>query len=139
LRTWHATGPVFGHASLRPATLNPPSPPASSTLAHAPALQSHEDEDAMDWTPTTSPVGPELASRGPLPARKVPNATTGLETLLERTNIIDSSEPGNKSSRAKRGGRLGKSPPTWSWGWVYALSLVPLVGVMYYHLRNTLA
>jgi hypothetical protein len=141
LRTRHATGPVFGHASLRPATFNPPSPPASSTPAHAPALRSHDDEgeDAMDWTPTTSPVRPELASRGPLPARKVPNATTGLETLLERTNI-DSSEPGNRSSRAKRGARLGESPPTWSWGWVYVLSLVPLVGgVMYYHLRNTLA
>ena len=140
LRTWHATGPVFGRASLRPATFNPPSPPASSTPAHVPALRScdEEDEDAMDWTPTTSPVRPELASRGPLPARKVPDATTGLETLLERTNIIDSSEPGNKFSRAKRG--ASKSPPTWSWGWVYTLSLVPLVGgVMYYHLRNTLA
>jgi len=133
LRTRHTTGPVFGHASLRPATFNPSSPPASSAPAPASAPQS-QDEDAMDWTPTASPVRPEPASRGLLPARKVPDATTGLETLFERTIIIDSSGPGSMSSRAKRRGGSSKSPPTWSWGWVYTLSLVPLVGVMYYHL-----
>lgn len=135
LRTWRATGPVFGYSSLRPTTLNRPSPPASSTPAPTPAPQSHdeEDEDAMDWIPTASLVRPELASRGPLPARKVVDATTGLETLLERTNI-DSSESRSWSSRDKRRGMLGNSPRKWSWGWVYALSLIPLVAVMYYHL-----
>lgn len=87
----------------------------------------------MDWIPTASLVRPELASRGPLPARKVVDATTGLETLLERTNI-DSSESRSWSSRDKRRGMLGNSPRKWSWGWVYALSLIPLVAVMYYHL-----
>ena len=145
LRTRHAKGPVFGHPSLRPATFNPPSPRASS--APAPTRtplplplpqsqsQSHlrdgEDEDAMDWTPTTSPAAarPQPASRGLFHA----DESTGLETLLERTNILDLSEPGGMSSRTRRGGS-SKSPQTWSWGWVYALSLVPLVAMMYYQL-----
>jgi hypothetical protein len=135
LRTWRATGPVFGYSSLRPTTLNRPSPPASSTPAPTPAPQSHdeEDEDAMDWIPTASLVRPELASRGVLPARKVLDATTGLETLLERTNI-DSSESRSWSSLDQRRRILGNGPHKWSWGWVYALSLIPLVAVMYYHL-----
>jgi hypothetical protein len=143
LRTRHATGPVFGHPSLRPATFNlPPSPRASSAPAPAPTplpqsqSQSHsrgeEDEDAMDWTPTTSPAArPEPASQGLFPARKMSDASTGLETLLERTNIIDLSERGSMTSRTRRGGGSSKR---WSWGWVYALSLVPLVGMMYYQL-----
>ena len=142
LRTRHATGPVFGHPSLRPATFNPPSPRASSAPAPTPMplpqsqSQSQscddEDEDAMDWTPTTSPVArPEPVSRGLFHARKISDVTTGLETLFERTNIIDQSEPGRQTRR--RGGS-SKSPQRWSWGWVYALSLVPLVGMMYYQL-----
>ncbi|KAN0121670.1 Ima1 N-terminal domain containing protein [Russula decolorans] len=144
LRTRHAKGPVFGHPSLRPATFNPPSPRASSAPAptHTPLplpqsqSRDEEDEDAMDWTPTTSPaaVRAEPASRGLFHARKMSDASTGLETLLERTNILDRSEPGGMSSRTRRGGGSSKSPQTWSWGWVYALSLVPLVGMMYYQL-----
>jgi hypothetical protein len=140
LRTRHATGPVFGHPSLRPATFNPPpSPRASSAPAPTPLPQSQsreeEEEDAMDWTPTTSPAArPEPASRGLFHARKISDASTGLETLLERTNIIDLSERGSMSSRTRRGGGSSKSPQRWSWGWVYALSLVPLIGMMYYQL-----
>ena len=89
----------------------------------------------MDWTPTASPVRRELASRGPLSPQKATGAITGLETLLERTNIIDTSEPSRESSRTRRRGGVTKSTQTWSWGWVYALSLVPLVAMMYYHLR----
>ncbi|KAH9984635.1 Ima1 N-terminal domain-containing protein [Russula compacta] len=154
LRTWHAAGPVFGHPSLRPASFHPPqiprppstsSPPATSEAPSAPLaprscdaemrLRDDEDEDAMDWTPTTTPVRPELASQSLLPprARKAADATTGLETLLERTNIIDLSESGGASSQARRRREATMSARTWSWGWVYALSLVPLIGVMYYH------
>ena len=92
-----------------------------------------DDEDAMDWTPTASPVRSELASHGPLPGRKATNATTGLEALFERTNIIDPSEAGMFSWDRQKGG-VTRSTQTWSWGWVYVLSFVPLVGVMCYHL-----
>jgi hypothetical protein len=66
-----------------------------------------EDEDAMDWTPTTSsPVRSEQALRGSLPpARRAGDTTTGLETLLERTNIIDSSELGKHGFLDQRKGR----------------------------------
>ena len=141
LRTRHATGPVFGHPSLRPATFNEPLPRASPTptptLTPLPQSQSQsqsrdeEDENAMDWTPTTSPVArPEPAPRGLFHARKISDATTGLETLLERTNILESSERGSVTSRTRRGG--SRSSHKWSWGWVYALSLVPLFSLMYY-------
>lgn len=151
LRTWHASGPVFGHPSLRPATIRPSSsPPLSApsapSLASASTSQSRDAEmrsrdddndDAMDWTPTVSPVRPELASRGLLSPRKATDVATGLEMLLERANIVDSSElrGTSVSSRARRRGGVTRSMQTWSWGWVYALSLVPLVGVLYYHLR----
>lgn len=92
-----------------------------------------DDDDAMDWTPTASLV-PDLASRGLLPPRKATDVTTGLEMLLERANIVDLSEL-SVSSRARRRGGATKSMQTWSWCWVYAFSLVPLVGVLYYHLR----
>ncbi|KAH9969091.1 Ima1 N-terminal domain-containing protein [Russula dissimulans] len=147
LRTRHTAGPVFGHPSLRPATFfrSHPPPSPSPPPPSAPAPQSRDTEmgeevgeDAMDWTPTTAtvaaPVRPEpAASRGLglLSARKAEDATTGLETLLERTNIVDSFEPGSMSPGARR--KRGANSP-WSWGWVYALSLVPLVAVMYYHL-----
>jgi len=153
LRTWHASGPVFGHTSLRPATFSHPSlsspssspPPPQQAHSLMPASQSRDaemrprdrnedDDDAMDWTPTAAPVRPELASRGPLPARKARDATTGLEALFERTNIIDPSEPGMSLRYRQRGGGT-RNTQTWSWGWVYVLSLVPLVGMMYYHLR----
>jgi len=150
LRTWHASGPVFGHPSLRPATFRPSSsPPLSApsipSLASASTSQSRDaempsrdddDDDAMDWTPTASPV-PVLASRGLLSPRKATDVTTGLEMLLERANIVDLSELRSTgvSSRARRRGGATKSMQTLSWGWVYAFSLVPLVGVLYYHLR----
>ena len=144
LRTWHASGPVFGHPSLRQATFShpsfsssspPPSQQASSTSSEMrPRDGVDANDDAMDWTPTASTVRPEPASRGPLPARKATDATTGLEALFERTNIIDPSEPSMSSRDRQRGGGT-RSTQTWSWGWVYVLSLVPLVGVMYYHLR----
>lgn len=144
LRTRHATGPVFGHPSLRPATFNPPSPRASSSPTPMPLPQSQsqsqsrdeeEDEDAMDWTPTTSPAArPEPVSQGLFHARKISDASTGLETLFERTNIIDSSVPGSATLRTRRGRGSSKSSRRWSWGWVYALSLVPLFGMMYYQL-----
>jgi hypothetical protein len=123
----------------------PPSQQAQSAPSLMPASQSRDaemrprdtedgDDDAMDWTPTAAPVRPELTSRGPLSARKATDATTGLEALFERTNIVDPSEPGMSSRDRQRGGGT-RSTQTWSWGWVYLLSLVPLVGVMYYHLR----
>ena len=146
LRTRHATGPVFGHPSLRPAAFNPPSPRASSSPTPMPLPQSQsqsrshsrneeEDEDAMDWTPTTSPAArPEPASRGLFHARKISDASTGLETLFERTIIIDPSGPGSMTLRTRRGRGSNKNSRRWSWGWVYALSLVPLFGMMYYQL-----
>ena len=92
----------------------------------------------MDWSPTTTASPARPAPRGgpppPLSARNETDATTGLETLLERTNI-DASEPGGASTGAGRRGRLTiERTSAWSWGWVYALSLIPLIGVMYYHL-----
>ena len=147
LRTRHASGPVFGHPSLRPPTFfrshpppspSPPPPPSQSRDAE---MDEEDGEDAMDWMPTatstsaTAPVRLEpAASRGLglLPTRKAQDATTGLEMLLERTNIVDSSEQARSMSfRARQKGGANSS---WSWGWVYALSLIPLVGVMYYHL-----
>jgi len=88
----------------------------------------------MDWTPTMSPVRPESASRSLFHARKASDAMTGLEMLLERTDIIDPSDPGRMTSQTRREEGSNKSLQRWSWGWVYALSLIPLVGVMYYHL-----
>jgi hypothetical protein len=112
-------------------------------------MRSREDDedDAMDWTPTTitattasssvRPPGLGLGLFGPGPGsrgtRTETDATTGLETLLERTNI-DSSEPRGVSARTRRRGGVTDSTSAWSWGWVYALSLVPLIGIMYYQL-----
>jgi hypothetical protein len=162
LRTRNATasqGPIFGHPSLKPATFLPPPPPPSSSTAptptaHLPPSQSRDaemrsrdddddDDDAMDWTPTASPVRPGLGPGsvpvpvprgGTLQNQTEVGATTGLETLLERTNI-DTLEPGSAFARTgRRGGGVTGGTGTWSWGWVYTLSLVPLVGVMYYQL-----
>ena len=114
--------------------------------------QAEEEDDAMDWTPTASPVRPSAGTGGqqvpPQQAQAQTNvaaaaadATTGLETLFERTNI-DSSEPsaafgsgaGRRRRRGGGGGGVGgvAAQARWSWGWVYALSLVPLIGVVYY-------
>ncbi|KAI0305010.1 Ima1 N-terminal domain-containing protein [Russula brevipes] len=144
LRTWHAAGPVFGHPSLSPTAA------ASSSSSSVPVPTSRdgdtemrsrddEDEDAMDWTPTTSPVvRSEQALRDllpPPPARRAGDTTTGLETLLERTNIIDSSEPGRMASWTRGRGGSAETTRTWSWMWVLVLSLVvPLAAVMHYHL-----
>ena len=84
----------------------------------------------MDWTPTLSPVrpsGPAVVQQQQQPPPVASDATTGLETLLERTNI-DSSEP----SYAGGTGRRRTTQTRWWWGWVYALSLVPLISVVYY-------
>ncbi|KAH8998834.1 Ima1 N-terminal domain-containing protein [Lactarius hatsudake] len=135
-RPWHATGPpVFGHPSLlRPAIFSPA--PTRDDAEMRSQQQDEEEDDVMDWTPTASPVRP--SSSGPVPrgaGRARTNgapadATTGLETLLERTNI-DSSEPGGGASYAARAGQR-RAQTSWSWGWVYALSLVPLIGIVYY-------
>jgi len=62
------------------------------------------------------------------PRSNVPSdATTGLETLLERTNIDSSESAYRAGARRRRTTQTG-----WSWGLVYALSLVPLIGVVYY-------
>ncbi|KAI9461012.1 Ima1 N-terminal domain-containing protein [Lactarius psammicola] len=141
LRTWNAAGPVFGYPSLlRPAIFSPA--PSQQTRDDADMRsqqqQDEEEDDAMDWTPTASPVRP---SSGPIPrgggghaqtnGATAADATTGLETLLERTNI-DTSEPGGGASYGTRTGRRRTQTTRWSWGWVYALSLVPLIGVVYY-------
>jgi hypothetical protein len=93
--------------------------------------QVEEEDDAMDWTPTASPVRPSSGGQVPRPAAAAvaSDATTGLETLLERTNI-DSSDGGAAYGARRRGGVATQME--WSWGWVYALSLVPLIGVVYY-------
>ncbi|KAI0307687.1 Ima1 N-terminal domain-containing protein [Multifurca ochricompacta] len=146
LRTWHAAGPVFGHPSLRPATFLPPS--ASSVLSPVPVpptlssssqmsqsrdtkihSRGDEDDDVMDWTPTVSPVRQGPVSRGLFSVRTAADATTGLEMLLERTNI-DSSEPVGVSVRVRRRADATKDTSRWSWGWVYTLSLIPLVGMI---------
>lgn len=136
-RPWHAAGPVFGHPSLlRPAIFSPAPTRDDAEMRSQQQQQDEEEDDAMDWTPTASPVRP---SSGPVPrgagraqasGAPVADATTGLETLLERTNI-DSSEPGGGASYAARAGQRG-TQTSWSWGWVYALSLVPLIGIVYY-------
>lgn len=105
--------------------------------------QQDDDDDAMDWSPTASPVRPSSGAP-PVPSHArqaqtnnvaVGDVTTGLETLLERTNI-DSSETGGGVGHGPGVGRRqrgGSTQTRWSWGWVYALSLVPLIGVVYYH------
>ena len=106
--------------------------------------QVEEEDDAMDWTPTASPVRPSAGGQQVPPHAQTnvaaADATTGLETLFERTNI-DSSEPSaafgpgaGRRQRRRRGGGGGgvAAQARWSWGWVYALSLVPLIGVVYY-------
>ncbi|KAH9082219.1 hypothetical protein EDB83DRAFT_2337059, partial [Lactarius deliciosus] len=133
-RPWHAAGPpVFGHTSLlRPAIFSPAPTRDDAEMRSQQQQQDEEEDDAMDWTPTASPVrlssssGPVPRDAGHVRTSGAPaDATTGLETLLERTNI-DSSEPGGGASYAARAGQRG-AQTSWSWGWVYALSLVPLV------------
>ncbi|KAH9982344.1 Ima1 N-terminal domain-containing protein [Lactifluus volemus] len=106
--------PVFGHPSLRPASFLPPPPTLQSTgpVPLLPSSQSRDaemhsreddEDDAMDWSPTASPVRPTgLLGAGINPGQtRMDNATTGLESLLERTNI-DSSEPGSVSAWTTR-------------------------------------
>ena len=132
LRTWHSTSPVFGHPSL---PLRPPIFPPSG--ARQQQQEEEEDDNAMDWTPTASPVrlpghavvGVQQRPQTNAAAPAASDATTGLETLLERTNI-DSSEPSYGAGGAGR--RRQTTQMGLSWGWVYALSLVPLIGVVYY-------
>lgn len=133
-RTWHASGPIFGHASLplRPAIFAPSAQTRDEAeLRSRQRQQDDEDDDnAMDWTPTLSPVrpsGPAVVQQQQQQPPVASDATTGLETLLERTNI-DSSEP----SYAGGAGRRRTTQTRWWWGWVYALSLVPLISVVYY-------
>ena len=133
-RTWHTSGPIFGHASLplRPAIFAPSAQTRDEAeLRSRQRQQDDEDDDnAMDWTPTLSPVrpsGPAVVQQQQQPPPVASDATTGLETLLERTNI-DSSEP----SYAGGAGRRRTTQTRWWWGWVYALSLVPLISVVYY-------
>ncbi|KAI0271416.1 Ima1 N-terminal domain-containing protein [Gloeopeniophorella convolvens] len=134
--TTTTTGPVFGHPSLKPATFVPPAVPRDPRGAG-----DDDDDDAMDWTPTASPV--RWAAAGPAPPRPraaagAADATTGLETLLERANI---EEPSGELARAGgrrpglRGAEGARGRDTWPRGWVYALALVPLplVGVALYH------
>jgi len=136
LRTWHATGPVFGHPSLlRPAIFS-----SSSSLQtrgdgddaemRSQQQQVEEEDDAMDWTPTASPVRP--SSGEPVPrAAAASDATTGLETLLERTNIDSSESGGGAGTRRRRSGAAMQT--RWSWGWVYTLSLIPLISMVVYY------
>jgi hypothetical protein len=132
-RAWHASsGPVFGHASLplRPAIFAPSNDAELRSRQRRQQDNEEEDDNAMDWTPTLSPVrpsGPVVQQPQIQVPRPVSDATTGLETLLERTNI-DSSEP---SYAAGAGRRRTAQTRRW-WGWVYALSLVPLFSVVYY-------
>ncbi|THH14364.1 hypothetical protein EW146_g5955, partial [Bondarzewia mesenterica] len=83
------------------------------------------DPDAMDWSPTSPPTG--LWRRD---VRPPTDEATGLESLLARTNIAE--RPVFPDARAERaGGAKSGDRPRWKWGWVYALSLVPLAAVAY--------
>jgi ATP-dependent Lon protease len=62
----HAAGPVFGHPSLSPPAAASSSVPVCTSRDGDAEMRSRddEDEDAMDWTPTTSPVRSEQVSQG---------------------------------------------------------------------------
>jgi hypothetical protein len=100
--------PVFGTPSL-----------------HAPPPA---DEDAMDWAPT-HPAPARAADDGSWlrPQRFfAPEQPTGLESLLARTGLSEMAQPA-----APAHGRKGAAPAPaqWRWGWVYAASLIPLLGI----------
>ncbi|KAJ6621578.1 Ima1 N-terminal domain-containing protein [Mycena sp. CBHHK59/15] len=96
------------------------------------------DADEMDWTPTDPARAKPKASPGSgdtlwlRPQRFfAPEPPTGLEGLFERAKLADdvtmadgTSTPNSLPSNA--------SPATaWNWWWIYASSLVPLVGLAY--------
>ena len=54
-----------------------------------------------------------------------PERPTGLEGLLEKTELVD--EPERRTFNPLTGVTAHK----WNWGWVYAGSLIPLIGVAY--------
>ncbi|KAI0068293.1 hypothetical protein BV25DRAFT_557601 [Artomyces pyxidatus] len=117
------TSPVFGHPSLVPTPL-----PTSEDVR-----MDEDDPDAMDWTPTSpapTPAAPITNNWGREPrAFKPSDQTTGLESLLARTNIED-------SSHSQRPGRLGGNN-SWSGIWLYAFSVASLTCAAYMAWRST--
>ena len=103
------------------------------------------DPDAMDWEPI-SPLkrtqarpqslvaGAPGAAQRPrkskddgtwLRAQKFfpPEEPTGLEGLFMRTRLVDEDEQRVRSMNSVGGRR-------WKWGWVYSVSVVPVVGIL---------
>jgi hypothetical protein len=99
---------VFGRASLLP--LNWPSVsagPKEISLAREDSLMNIDDEDdAMDWTPTSppEPVKPQQAQ----PDQRWPTShvdTAGLESLLAQTNLSDGAYGFGSRTRGPLGSR----------------------------------
>jgi hypothetical protein len=63
-----------------------------------------------------------------------PEAPTGLEGLLSRTGLTDVAGP--SANDAAEAHALHRAGEQWRWGWVYVLSLVPVIGALGYQLRN---
>lgn len=171
-----AYNPIFGLPSLFSSSATtedpPPSPPpAPTTLTinddDAMIVESEEDENAMDWTPTT-PAKPTTTNGvmrtlpGPLPRRPrpaeaeddgrwmrpqrffAPEQPTGLEGLLARTGLSDVAGPedgANATARRAQSGGPTAGIRRRSGAWVYVLSALPVLGGMawqFYRVRERL-
>jgi hypothetical protein len=102
-------------------------------------MDEDEERDAhamdVDWSASGPPVKPQTTTKTDAsdawlrPQRFfAPERPTGLEGLFAKTKLAD--EP-----RAQgRGGRPGVSKvdaQRWNWGWIYVVSVLPLVGIAY--------
>ncbi|KAJ7654983.1 Ima1 N-terminal domain-containing protein [Mycena polygramma] len=110
-------GPIFGLPSMLSSL--------TSTGEH------HPDADEMDVdSPPTDPKAKPNGSGDNSWLRPqrffAPEAPTGLEGLFERTKIIDDVTMGDAT-----GSRTSRASPhnPWNWWWLYASSLVLLVGL----------
>jgi hypothetical protein len=92
------------------------------------------DEDAMDWAPTNPPAGNRVLPRRTdddgswlRPQRFFPpEQPTGLEGLFARTGLTDAV---STSQSASSGSNRNNVATQWHWGWVYAASLIPVIGI----------
>jgi hypothetical protein len=86
----------------------------------------------MDWTPTNPSAPGKRKHKSAVndddglwlrPQRFFPpEKPTGLEGLMERTDLKD--DMGASQNR-------NNNAHLWNWWWVYAVSLIPLIGVAY--------
>lgn len=99
------------------------------------------DPDSMDWEPIQAAVAPQRRAhdeddRVHLRQQRffAPEQPTGLENLLMRTRLVDSDDDARKHNSGHtrhRNPSQANETSRWNWCWVYTISTVPVVVVIF--------